>query len=262
MNLKNKTAIITGSTKGIGNGVAIELIKQGANVVVTSRDKEQAQKIANNLSDEYGGDAIGLAFNIENISDVDRLIDDVVDCYGGIDILVNNALSQNCVGPLDVFEDEQVANALNTNIVNTLLLTKKSYPYLKNARGNVISIGSIIVNKYIFNLPLYSIIKAAINQMTKSLAAEWAVDKIRVNAVNPGFTQTDAPYEHGMSEEFVKNSIEFYKNNYCPIGNIGQPEDIGALVSFLVSDHAKFITGSVYDIDGGFTVQGAPLYFE
>ncbi len=209
-----------------------------------------------------GAQALGLQFNIEKAVDLKSLIKDTIDAFGRLDILVNNALSQSCVLPLDTLSDEQIEFAFTSNITNTFLLTHLAYPYLRKSRGNIINIGSVIVNRHLLGLPVYSIIKGAILQMTKALAAEWAADGIRVNAINPGFIRTSAFSNLGMPEDLedlIEKSYDFYKN-YHPLGRIGKPEEIGKIAAYLVSDNSDLITGAVVDIDGGYSIQGSPLY--
>ena len=255
---EKKIAIVTGSTNGIGKSIAQELAVHGNTVVITSSSIERSRNVADEINTR-GAQALGLQFNIEKAVDLKSLIKDTIDAFGRLDILVNNALSQSCVLPLDTLSDEQIEFAFTSNITNTFLLTHLAYPYLRKSRGNIINIGSVIVNRHLLGLPVYSIIKGAILQMTKALAAEWAADGIRVNAINPGFIRTSAFSNLGMPEDLIEKSYDFYKN-YHPLGRIGKPKEIGKIAAYLVSDNADLITGAVVDIDGGYSIQGSPLY--
>jgi NAD(P)-dependent dehydrogenase (short-subunit alcohol dehydrogenase family) len=255
---KPQVALITGSSTGIGLGIARELARRGLSVVITSRDEQRARKAAEDLN-RMGGQAVGLPFDIERSADLQTIIDATLDTCGGLDVLVNNALSQTCIPPLDSLSADTIELAFRSNITHTLLLTRQAYPHLKARRGSVINIGSTIVNRYLLGLPMYSIVKAALIQMTRSLAAEWAPEGIRVNAINPGFIRTDAFSSLGMPEAVVEQSYEFYKR-YIPQGRIGTPEDVGRLAAFLASEEARLITGAVVAIDGGLGVNGLPLY--
>jgi 3-oxoacyl-[acyl-carrier protein] reductase len=253
-----RVAIVTGSTKGIGRSIAGELAARGIAVVITGRELANAQRVAGNIV-ANGGLALGLRFDLGNQEDVDTLIRNVIGAYGRLDILVNNALCRFSHSPFEVLDKEQMLFAFSSNIGNTALLTQSAYPYLKESRGNIINIGSVVTNKHLLGLPLYGIIKGAIVQMTKVLAAEWGRDGIRVNAINPGFIRTEAFADHGISDDLIEKSYDYYKG-YQPLGIVGEPADIGKVAAYLASDEAGFITGAVIDIDGGFSIRGLPLY--
>lgn len=253
-----KVAIVTGSTKGIGRSIALEFAAQGISVVVTSRSIDRARQIAEEINANRG-EAVGLEFNLEIDQDLNRLIEDTIMTLGQLDILVNNALSAYCALPLQALSDQRIRDTLTTNITNVLMLSRVAYPYLKKNRGTIINIGSVVINRHLLGLPLYGIVKGALAQMTRVLAAEWAADGIRVNSINPGFIRTEAFSELGIPDEVVDESYDYYKS-YQPIGRIGQPEEIGKLAAYLASDDASFITGSIIDIDGGYSIKGLPLY--
>lgn len=256
--LKSKIAVITGGTKGIGNGIARQLAENGATVVITSRKLEKAEQAAEEFK-TLGYQACGLQFDLGAGGDIESLIQNVIRIFDRLDILVNNAITRDGALPLDMLSNEQIESALTANIAHTFLLCRQAYPYLKKTSGNIINISSAVVNRHLLGLPLYGIIKGAIVQMTKVLAAEWAADGIRVNAINPGFIRTNAFSELGMPPDVIDKSYEFY-SHYHPLGKIGKPSEIGKLAAYLVSDDAKLMTGSVIEADGGCSVQGLPLY--
>ncbi|NOY62177.1 MAG: SDR family oxidoreductase [Gammaproteobacteria bacterium] len=255
---KGKVAIITGGTKGIGEGIAQKLADDGVTVVVTSRNAAHAQQTAYEIN-ARGGQALGLPFNVEQADDLKALIEGTVADFGRLDILVNNSLSQSALVPLETLSDEQVSFAFTSNISHTFLLTRYAYPHLKKSKGCVVNIGSAVVNNYLLGLQLYAVIKGAVVQMTKVFAAEWAADGVRVNAINPGIIRTSAFSDMGMPEDVIEQNYEFYKR-YHPLGRVGDPAEIGAMVAYLVSADAAFITGSIIEVDGGCSVQGQPMY--
>lgn len=257
---EKKVAVITGSSKGIGRAIAEQLALQGKIVIVTSRNKEQAQATAETIK-KNGGEALGIKFNLEESYDFDSLISETISTFGRLDILVNNAVSKNSLVPLLESSADQIELACTTNISNTILLSKLSHPYLKKSKGSIINITSIITNRHLLGLSLYSIIKGAILQMTKALAAEWAHDGIRVNAISPGFIRTNAFEDMGMAKDEIERSYDFYKQ-YHPLGRIGEPIDVGKVAAYLSSDDADLITGAVIEIDGGYAIQGLSLYRE
>lgn len=257
---KRKVAIVTGSTKGIGRSIAQEMAATGTTVVVTGRKAEDAQRAAEAVRDA-GGEALGLKFNIEERDDLASLIALTIDAFGRLDILVNNALSSSSVMPVDTLSDAQIEQAFTSNITNTYLLTRLAHPHLCATHGQVINIGSVIVNRHLSGLPVYSIVKAAMVQMTKVLAAEWAADGVRTNIINPGFIRTSAFSELGMPEDVVRKSYDFYQA-YHPVGTVGEPSDVGRMAAYLASEAGNFMTGSVIEVDGGYSIQGLPLYQE
>ncbi len=253
-----KVAIVTGSTKGIGNGIARQLAENGATVVITSRDIGRAEQAAEEFK-KSGYQARGLQFDLGDGNDIESLIQDVVGVFDRLDILVNNAFTADGALPLAMLSNDQIKFALTANVAHTFLLCRQAYPYLKKTKGNIINISSVVANRHLMGLPLYGIIKGAIVQMTKVLAAEWAADGIRVNAINPGFTRTNAFSELGMPPDMIEKSYEFY-SHYHPLGKIGKPSELGKLAAYLVSDDAQLMTGSIIEADGGYSIQGLPLY--
>lgn len=253
-----KVAIVSGATKGIGAGIAQQLAAAGIAVVITGRREEDARQAAAALRAQ-GGEALGVAFNLERREDLASLVETAVAEFGRLDLLVNNALSTSCLAPPDAATDAAVEFAVTSNITHTYLLTRLAYPHLKAVGGQVINIASAVVSRHLLGLPLYAIVKGAVVQMTKVLAAEWAGDGIRVNAINPGFIRTSAFSDLGMPDELVARSYDYYRA-YQPLGGIGQPDDVGRLVACLAGAAGRLMTGAVIDVDGGFTVQGRPLY--
>lgn len=255
---EKKVAIITGSTKGIGRAIAECLAASGFQVVITSRTLAQAQDVASAMQ-QQGLHAVGVAFNIESQTSGVRLIEQTMDQFGRLDVLVNNALSTSALVPLDSAKAEAIEKGVTSNLTHTLLLTRLAYPHLKLTRGHVINIASAVVNRHVLGIPLYTILKGALNQMTTVLASEWAQDQIRVNGINPGFIRTEAFFEMGMSRDQVDKSYDHYQA-YHPMGSVGKPLDIGHLVAFLCSDGAGFISGVNIGADAAFSVQGVPMF--
>jgi len=260
MNKQRKTAIVTGSTKGIGNGIANELAGKGFNVVITSRKEEQAVETAEKINAKgIAGKAIGAYFDLEKPESAQVLLNRALNEFERLDVLVNNALSNSCVFPLHKLSDEQISFALTSNITNILLLCRLAHNELAKTKGNIINISSVVVNRHIVGMPLYTIAKGALEQITKVLASKWAEDHVRVNAINPGFVKTSAAADFGVSEDVIERGREYHKR-YHPLGRLGEPEDIGRLAAFMASDDAEFMTGSIVDCDAGYSIQGVQLY--
>jgi len=255
---EQKVAIITGSTAGIGGEIATVLAKNDIRVVVTSRDQQRADnKIAEILA--MGGEGIALSCSVESSSEFTALVEKTVNEYGRIDILINNAISHLTLPPLPI-EDltyEQITVGINTNLTNILALTSKAHMYLKASRGCVINIGSVVVNQHLLGVPLYSIVKGAMSQMTKVLAYEWAPD-IRVNQINPGFIRTAAHKEIGVPDLEADAFLESFRQ-FHPLGRTGYPQDIASAVAYLISDQALWITGLEMNVDGGYSINGVSV---
>lgn len=253
-----KVALITGGSKGIGRGIADALAAQSVAVVVTSRDAQYARQVAGEI-EAQGGRALGLPFTLENEEDLEPLIQRTVEAFGRLDVLVNNALTLHAAMPLEALSRQQIHTAFTANINHTFLLASLAYPHLQHSRGNIVNIASVVVHRHLLGLPIYGIVKGALVQMTKVLAAEWAGDGIRVNAINPGVTRTELLANLDQPQEFIEKSYDYYKN-YHALGKVCQPADVAGVAAYLASDAANLITGAVIDVDGGYSIRGLPLY--
>lgn len=253
--LTNKTAIVTGSSAGIGQAIAALFARLGAHVIVTSRTQSKATQVADELQSN-GGKATPCAFDIEDPKAIPNLLAAALNSSGRIDILVNNVLSRPSIGPLALqdIEYSQLEAGVTYNLTNILALTASAHPHLKKTGGVVLNIGSAVVNRHTIGIPLYTILKGALAQATKVLASEWARDNIRVNQINPGFVRTDTLSTRQNNDN--ANMIIAHFAKLHPLGRVGEVEDIASLAAFLTSDQAGWITGAVIDIDGGFSVQG------
>jgi len=258
MSLENKVAIVTGSTAGIGGEIAVQLAEQGARVVITSRDITRAEDKVAEIR-KSGGDGLAISYRLESPSELVSLIEKTMDTYGRLDILVNNAVSHPTVPtvPIQELTHEQLNLGINTNLTNVLALTCKAYPYLKESGGNILNIGSVSVNQHYIGIPLYTIIKGGMSQMTKVLASEWAPD-VRVNQINPGFTRTAAYKEIGIPEEAF-DGVEATFRRFYPLNRTGSPQDTASVAAFMVSGQASWITGAEINVDGGYSIRGTSL---
>jgi len=251
-------AIVTGSSKGIGLGIATALATNGVRVVVTSRDRERAEATAQALCNA-GGIAAAACFEIGREADLESLIAVALERFGRLDILVNNALDQSCAVPFAEPANDGVISTITHNLSHTYLLSCKAYPHLRQHRGCVLNIGSVVANRHLLGVPLYGIIKGAQIQMTKVLAAEWATSGVRVNAINPGFIRTQGFADMGLPADVIERAYAFY-GGYQPLAGAGQPRDIGQAALFLTGPSAGLITGAVLEVDAGYSVQALPLY--
>lgn len=260
VDLNGLVAIVTGSSSGIGYGIAHALAQNGANVVITSRDKGKSTRIADEIALATGSEAIGLPFDLSNKDDAPAILDSTIDKFGKLDLLVNNAFDLNSLVQILKTDEKGLDGAITSNITNVMNLTRLAYPHLaKSDLASIINIASVVVNKHLLGLSVYAVIKGALQQLTKALAAEWARDGIRVNAINPGFIRTEAYANKGVPPEIIEERYDYYKG-YQPLGRVGEPEEIGSLAVYLASKQSALITGALIDADGGYSIQGLPLY--
>lgn len=240
--LKDKVAIITGGTRGIGFEIARVFLENHAKVVIFGSKKESVNQALASLREE-GYDASGYYPNLSDFNQIAQVVQGIKDKYGHIDILVNNAgISANKKIEDTTVEDFQKIMDLNVN--GMFNMTKAVVPFMKEAHDGVILNTSSMVS--IYGQPSgvgYPTSKFAVNGMTKSLARELGSFNIRVNAVAPGVTNTDmvAALPKEMIEPLIKT---------IPLGRIGQPRDIANAFLFLASDLASYITGEILSVDG------------
>ena len=238
--LAGKTAIVTGASRGIGQAIAAALVEAGAEVLLTARTQEAADEAAAAL----GPRAVGFAAHVADEEAAAACFEFATERFGGLDILVNNAGTNPAFGPLVEQDHARFAKLFDINLWGPLLWTRLAWETSLAERGgavvNVASLGGLVVGP---NLGLYHASKAALIHITRHQAQELAPG-VRVNAVAPGVVRTR------LAEALWKEHEDLV-NGSTPLGRIGEPEDIGAAVSFLVSDAASWITGETLVIDGG-----------
>ncbi len=248
MRFDQKTVLVTGAGSGIGRGIALRFAREGAKVAIMDNNPEGAQFTSKEIT-RQGRQALVVTADVSNPKEVGDGVAKVVEAYGGIDILVNNAGIRYIRRVLEM-PDEEWERTIAVNLTGMFLMTKNVAPImLKRASGKIISVASMSGFLGQSGRAAYGSTKAAIMQLTRSLAVELA-PSINVNAVAPGYIAGTAM----MAEvDRDKRSVAWMLAN-TPIGRAGTPEDVGGAVTFLASDDASFITGATLVVDGGFSI--------
>ena len=249
MNLKDKIAIVTGGSRGIGRAIALKLASLGAKVVVNYRvNAEAAQEVVEAIKAQ-GGEAIAVQADVRNADDAKRLVQTAQSTYGRLDILINNAGIHRDNLLVRMSEEDWDA-VMDTNLRGTFNCTKAAMrPMMKQRYGRIVNITSVSGLAGNPGQANYSAAKAGLVGFTKAVAKEVGPRKITVNAIAPGYITTDQTAY--LPEEWKAKAIEM-----TPLGRAGSPEDIANAVAFLVSDEAGFVTGVVLRVDGGLAMMG------
>lgn len=237
-----KIALVTGSSRGIGKAIALELAKLKYSIIVNyNSNEEEANKTVEEVK-QLGADAIAVKGNMSDGESITAMVAAAIEKYGKIDVLVNNAgITKDRT--LKKMSDDEWNAVINTNLTGVFKVTRAVLPHMGEG-GRIINISSVVAHYGNFGQTNYAATKAGLLGLTKSLAKEVGPKKITVNAVCPGFVKTDMTKDLG----FIKEKIINYMT---PLKDFADPEDIAYAVSFLASEKAKFITGTVINVDGG-----------
>ena len=243
----NKVALITGATRGIGKQIALTLSKEGYNIVLNYRTENDALKELVNQIESNNVECLTVKGDVSIFDDCKNFTQKAIEKFGKIDVLVNNAgITRDTL--LARMTEEDFTKVIDVNLVGTFNVTKNVISYMMKARsGRIINISSVVGVSGNAGQTNYSASKAGIIGFTKSLAKEVSSRNILVNAVAPGFIESDMT--NGLKDE-IKEEIS--KN--IPLKRIGKPEDIANVVKFLVSEESSYITGQVINVDGGMLI--------
>ena len=244
--LDGKNALVTGSSKGIGAGIAKALAEAGAGVVVNyASDKTGADRVVAEIVSR-GGKAVAIQADISKASDTKRLLTESVKAVGSLDILVNNA-GVYSFGPLESVTEEEFHRQFNTNVLGLLLITQEAVKHFDGKGGSIINIGTAASETGSPNMVLYLATKSGVDSITRVLSKELGPREIRVNSINPGGTDTEGARTLGViGSEFEKHLI-----SQTPLGRLGQPDDIAPIAVFLASDASRWLTGEIIHASGG-----------
>jgi len=244
--LRDKVAIVTGASKGIGAAIAEHLAAAGAAVVVNyASSKEGADRVVAEIR-RHGGEALAVQANVAKQADVERLFSETKKAFGRLDILVNNAGIYEFF-PIEGVTEEHFHKHFDLNVLGLLLASKEAARHFGAAGGSIINISSAASTLAPPNTSVYTATKAAVDAVTRSLAKELGPRNIRVNSINPGMVDTEGVRAGGFVESDFRKELEAR----TPLGRIGQPDDIAPAAVFLASSDAAWITGETLLVAGG-----------
>jgi 2-deoxy-D-gluconate 3-dehydrogenase len=249
--LKGRVAIVTGGNGGIGLGMARGLATAGARVVIAGRNAQKSEAAVKDLVGR-GGDAHAVTVDVTDQAAVARLVQATLERYGRLDVLVNNA-GTNIRKPVQELAVEEWHRVLDTNLTSAFLCSKAAYPAFKAAGGGkIINIGSMMSIFGASFAPAYGSSKGGIVQLTRSMAVAWARDNIQVNAVLPGWIDTDLTRQAreqvpGLHDNVLKRT---------PAARWGEIDDMAGVAVFLAGRGSDFVTGTAIPVDGGYSIQG------
>lgn len=243
-----KVALVTGATSGIGQACAIAFATAGAKVACVGRKENALGEVAERIR-ASDTEALAIQADLSSSADAERAISETVKAFGGLDVLVN-AAGHISSGTIENTSLEAWDEMMNVNVRASFQLMQKAVPSLIERRGNIVNVSSVTGLRAFPGVLAYCVSKAALDQLTRCASLELAAKGVRVNAVNPGVVVTEIHKRGGMSEEAYAAFLEHSKTTH-PLGRTGRPEEIAALVLFLASDEASWVTGATYSIDGG-----------
>jgi len=244
--LKNKVAVVTGASKGIGAGIAKSLAAEGASVVVNySSSKEGADRVVAEIV-KKGGKAVAVQGDVSKASDVRHLFAETQKAFGTLDVLVNNAGVYQ-FAELGEITEEQFHRQFNTNVLGLILATQEAAKFFGAEGGSIINIGSTASQITPPTTAVYTATKGAVDAVTHVLAKELGPQKIRVNSINPGMVETEGVHTLGILGTDFQKQFEAQ----TPLGRIGQPTDIGPIAVFLASSDSGWLTGETLLASGG-----------
>ncbi len=246
--LKDRRALITGATRGIGRAIADEFARLGAGIIIVARNENEVVKQTEEFKTK-GFNVTGISADVSRREGVEKIFGIIgTDSF---DILVNNA-GFNIRKKTTEYTDEEFSALVGTNLQSVFQMSAAAYPLLKKSgRASILNISSVAGLTSLKTGSPYAITKAGIIQLTKNLAAEWAVDGIRVNAIAPWYIKTPLTEALLNKPDFLKSVLD-----RTPMKRVGEPREVASAAAFLCSDAASYITGQCIAVDGGFSVYG------
>lgn len=249
--LEGKTALVTGSSRGIGRAIAMAYARAGARVVISSRKLDACESVVRDIK-AAGGTATAIACNISHKDQVEALVSQTEATFGPVDVLVCNAAVNPYYGPMSGIPDDAFSKILQVNIVANNWLVSRVAPKMAERQGGAVviisSIGGLMGSR---TIGAYCISKAADMQLARNLALEWGKQGVRVNCIAPGLIKTDFAKALWDNPQTLAGALKA-----SPLNRIGDPDDIAGAALLLGSDAGRFITGTTIVVDGGATIRG------
>lgn len=247
MNLQDQVAVVTGAGKGLGWAIAERLAKEGAHIVVAELDRQSGEEKATAIQ-RMGREALAVLTDVSQWKDVENMVRETMAKFKRIDILVNNAGIIGPYHPVTDYPESLWDKVIAVHLKGTFLCCKGVLQVMKaQLSGKVVNMGSVAGKEGNANMSPYATAKAGIIGLTKTLGKEMAPFNVRVNCVSPALIETD------MVKEMTPEQRDLLTSK-IPMGRLGRPEEVAAVVKFLVSDESSFVTGQCYDISGGRSV--------
>lgn len=255
LGLKGKVALVAAASQGMGRAIALNLAREGCQVAICARNAAPLKDAARAIHDETGADVLTVPADVSKLGDATAFVDRARSAYGGVDILVVNAGGPP-TGRFESLTEEHWAKAYDLTLMSAVRLVRAVVPAMRTrGGGSIVAITSLSVKQPLDNLLLSNAMRAAVVGLVKTLSRELAADRIRVNAIAPGFVATDRLAEiHRGRAEREKRSLEDVQKEEIraiPLGRFGKPEEVADFVTYLVSDRASYVTGNIIQVDGG-----------
>ncbi len=246
--LAGRVAVVTGGNAGIGEAIAQTFAREGAAVVITGRRQDELDRAVHEIT-RRNGKAIAVAGSVTDDRHAEAVVNEAIQRFGSLDILINNAGVGEFGRRLHELDDETWTRVLDVNLTGVFRMTRAAVPeMLKRGRGSIVNISSIASLVGIPYLPAYAASKGALDALTRAIAIDYAKDGVRCNVVNPGLIATPMAAPLMANPEQLNPILDRY-----PIRRTGKPEEVADMVLYLASDEAMWVTGGTFTIDGGMT---------
>ena len=256
LGLKDRVALVAASSKGLGKACAQELAREGARVVICARDPEHLVAAADEIASATGAEVLPVEADLTDHAQIRNLVAQTLDLFGRIDVLVTNNGGPPA-GYFDNFDDEAWLQAHQLTLMSAVRLIREVLPAMRAQKwGRIVNITSVSVKQPIDNLLLSNVYRPGVVGLAKTLSAQVAADGITINNVAPGYTRTDRVLDLARARAADgEQTVEEVLNGTAadvPLGRMGQPDELAALVAFLASERAGYITGATIQVDGGY----------
>ncbi|MGB7203323.1 MAG: SDR family oxidoreductase [Pyrinomonadaceae bacterium] len=247
--MQGKVVLVTGASSGIGRAAALLFAKKGATVIAVGRNESELTDLSKSVKKSGRGAITPHLADLTEQSQIERLVNETIDNHKQLDVLVNSAGIIK-MGSIETTTLDDWDKLMHINLRSVFQLTQMCVPHLAGTKGNIVNVSSVAGMRAFPNVLAYCVSKAAIDQFTRCTALELAPKGIRANAISPGVVVTNLHKRSGMEDEAYQNFLEHSKTTH-PIGRVGTSEEVAELIYYLASDKAGWITGAIYEIDGG-----------